>query len=365
MKKLFVVLLIAIVIVVLAACGGEVSSTTQGADTTAPVITTPATTNQVSGTTPATTTTEPEVPETTLPGIDILYGDEADRAIDPDWSRDHSIAFENHHVSLDYNTALVIKMIRSENSIYEDLVGTVVNGDDEYAGVINSQYRWVVTIEGQDIEIERFSIYHQISEGYIRMDLGDDFLLSEPASEDGYDIWLRIYDVRSGEIMYYAWFTDYHYDGLYQFVSSPPTVLPPYVGLDMPYAIPVSGPDGYENLFDRSVETRLVTADLATPIVWKCAEPVKAVGYLLVGTGEDALHPERVPTDWNLYGSNDGTDWKMIGGRNLGALEEASNYDSRYFDVSSSADAYTYFKLEFNAPSEYQLSEFVIYQEIK
>lgn len=113
------------------------------------------------------------------------------------------------------------------------------------------------------------------------------------------------------------------------------------------------------------MKTRLLTSDLATPIVWKYDEPVKAIGYVFVGTGDDALHPERVPVGWKLYGSKDGTDWKMIGGHDLGALEKASHYDNRYFDASNSADAYRYFKLEFVAPSEYQLSEIALYQEFQ
>ncbi len=368
MKKLFVVLLIAVVIVILAACGGEASSTTQGADMTAPAVTTPATANQVSSTTPATTTGK--APETTLPGIDILYGDEADRAIDPDWNMDHSISFENHHARFQYNWALVVKMVECDNQIYQDIVWTVSAEDadeDTYAGVLNPAYRFVVTFEGQDIEIERFSIYHQISDGYIRMDLGDDFAFPDNSEEkDGFDVWLRIYDARNEEVVYYAWFTDPYYDGLYQFPPSlPPSSIPSYAGLTFLNATPVSGPEGYENLFDMDVKTKLLTSDLATPIVWKYDEPMKAFGYVFVGTGEDALHPERVPTGWKLYGSSDGTDWKMIGGHNLPVIEEASNYDTRYFDASNSADAYEYFKLEFDAPSEYQLSEIAICQEIK
>ena len=179
--------------------------------------------------------------------------------------------------------------------------------------------------------------------------------------------WLRICDARNEEVVYYyAWFTDPRYDGLYQFPPAPPpSYIPSYAGLTSPNATPVSGPEGYENLFDMDGKTKLLAADLATPIVWQYAEPVKAIGYVFVGTGDDALHPERVPVGWKLYGSKDGTDWKMIGGHDLGALEEASNYDSRYFDASNSADAYRYFKLEFDAPSEYQLSEIAIYQEIE
>jgi len=371
MKKLFVVLLIATMIVILAACGSEASSTTQGADTTTSAITTPVTTTAevTTITTPATTKSDP--PETTLPGIDILYGDEADRAIDPDWNAGYSISFENHHARFQYNWALVVKMVTCDNHIYSDIVWTVSNedvDDEGYAGVLNPAYRFVVTFEGQDIEIERFSIYHQGGEGYIRMDLGDDFSFPDNLEEKGgFDVWLRICDVRNEEVVYYyAWFTDPRYDGLYQFPPAPPpSYIPFYAGLTSPNATPVSGPEGYENLFDMNGETKLLTSDLATPIVWKYEEPVKAFGYVFVGTGDDALHPERVPTGWKLYGSNDGIDWKMIGGHHLQALEAAGNYDSRYFDASNSAGAYTYFKLGFDAPSEYQLSEIAIYQEFQ
>ena len=246
-------------------------------------------------------TTEPVPPETTPEGIDILYGDEADRAIDPDWNQGHSIAFENHHASLNYNWALVIKMIRSENAIYEDLVLTV-GDEDGVSGFVDDKYRFVVTIEEQNFEIERFSLYHKVNEGYIRMDLGADYVLFEDPEEDGVDVWLRIYDDDTDELVYYAWFTDYHYDGPYQFPScgGPPSELPSYAGLSTLYATPVSGPEGYEKLFDGTMQTALLTSD-TEGIVWKYDKAVKAVGYLLVGAGDDALHPERVPTGFLIF----------------------------------------------------------------
>lgn len=55
------------------------------------------------------------------------------------------------------------------------------------------------------------------------MDLGDGFLIPEDPEEDGYDVWLRIYNARTNEVVYYAWFADYHYDGPYEF---PACILP-------------------------------------------------------------------------------------------------------------------------------------------
>ncbi|MBQ4120411.1 MAG: hypothetical protein IJD35_00200 [Clostridia bacterium] len=236
MKKLFVVLLIAIFILALAACGGEASSTTQGADTTTPAVTTPAvttpmTTTAVEITTTAPMTTQVKTPETTLPGIDILYGDEADRAIDPDWNEGHSIAFKNTDAALDFNMVLMIKMVESKNPIYEELVITDFDSpldDTLYEGRINPKYRFVVTVDGQDIEIERFLVLSQTQGGSIRMDLGEDFVYPVDWNQKGgIDVRLRIYDVSTDEVVYYAWFTDPRYDDLYYFAppEHPPIIF--------------------------------------------------------------------------------------------------------------------------------------------
>ena len=72
------------------------------------------------------------------------------------------------------NWAYVILFTESENAIYEDLVMTLQDseGDDSDAWVLNQDYKWVVTVDGKPIEIKRFSIYHQVTGGYVRLDLG-------------------------------------------------------------------------------------------------------------------------------------------------------------------------------------------------
>ena len=349
MKRFYVLLFTMILLFVFVSCGESVS-TSQTPITTAPLQTTPA----------DTTTAPIQTPETTLSGVDILYGQEADRAIDLDCGSGHSIALEKHHASLDYHWALVIKMLETENAIYEELVSTEVGNNGTAQGVINADYRWVVSIDGLDVEIKNFSFYHEITHGYVRMDLGADFVLPEFVTFEGYDVWLRIYDTKTNEVAFYAWFTDYHYDnGLFLPHVGPPSMLPSHevIGGE----ILLSGPEGYEAVFDRNAETYLCAHELATPIVWRYAEVVTVDAYAFWGSHDDAVNLHKVPSAWKLYGSLDGHEWNLIAEEYNEIPEEIANYSERYGGLSESV-TYQYFKLEINIPKDYPLSSLYEYR---
>lgn len=358
MKKLFVVLLIAIVIVALAACGGEESSTTKGSDTIAPVATTAVTTTVAETTTTTPTTTTGKAPETTLPGIDILYGDEADRAIGVVYPRVHAMWITLGPVELDYNFSLFLKMIQSENMIYEDLFVTVTDEYGDPTWACNPDYKWVLTIDGMSTEIERFYVDHGGNNGIVYMDIGE--LYRKLVDYDfpcALDILLQIYRVETNEVQYYAWFTDPRYEGLYVytpgfydgFISIPPSAIE---GASL-----VSGPQNAERLFDFDFKTKLRTQDQTLPIVWKYDSAVNVVAYTFWGARDDSSHPERVPIAWKLYGSNDGENWDLIDEKSYDAPNEVSDYCQRH-EVLENAVTYSYFKLEMIAPTEYQLTEF-------
>ena len=362
MKKLFVVLLIAIFILALAACGGEASSTTQGADTTTPAVTTPATTVPVTTTVAETTTTTPtttqvKTPETTLSGIDILYGDEADRAIGVVYPRVHAMWITLGPIELDYSFSLFLKMIQSKNMIYEDLFTTVTDEYGDPTWACNPEYKWVLTIDGMSTEIERFYVDHDENNGIVYMDISEIYRkLADYDFPRALDVLLQIYRVETNEVQYYAWFTDPRYEGLYVympgfydgFITLPPSAIE---GASL-----VSGPQNAERLFDFDFKTKLRTADLATSIIWKYDNAVNVVAYTFFGARGDSSHPERVPIAWKMYGSNDGESWDLIDEKNYETPKEVSDYCERYEKLEN-AVAYSYFKLEMIAPTEYQLTE--------
>ena len=318
--------------------------------------------------TPTTTavTTTPVTPEPTLSGIDILYGDEADHAID--FSRKNEFSDSYHatyfwygELELDYHQALVIKMIKCKNRIYEDLFYTVLDQYGDETWQVNSDYRWVVTIDGVPIEIERFFVYHYGESGTVYMDLGEDFLPVIPLKGEvhAYDILLQIYRAETDEVMYYAWFTDPRYEGLYEYSIPCLDGFIHYPDHAIEGASLVSGPADAERLFDCDFKTKLRTKDLTTPIIWKYDEAVTAVAYMFLGANDDASHPERLPTDWKIYGSNNGSDWVLIAEEDLQTPKETSDYTGRYAEFTT-AVTYSCFKLEMTAPVEYQLSDIVL-----
>ena len=392
MKKILFLFLVLITVLSVVACGDEASTTTEAEATTSTLpVTTVVTTDAVSDTktpetsavtettqtptTVAVTTTESgshETPPEDL-GVDILNGDPENRAINPTWKGTDAIAFENHHSVLDFNVALVMLMTDSENAIYQDLIMTQEGEEGNDAWELNQDYKWVVTVDGTDYEIKRFSIYHQVTKGYVRMDLGSEFQFSEDVDDKGvhaYDVWLRIYDVKTDAVAYYAWFTDPEWNGAYEFVAPKATQLVPDANRDPSHvaaegATAFSGPVGYTgelygNLFDGNVESKLCTGDLTTPIVWKYAEAVEIVSYSLVGARDDATYKSRVLTKWKFYGSSDGTKWDLLDEQTLETPETVTNYGERNFKLEAAA-TYLYFKLEPVDAAKYQLSELIVY----
>ena len=385
MKKLLVVAVVALLALALVACGGETATTTKDtATTTAPTTTvagTPETTTPAVGeTTVAPETTK--APDTTVApgtdaeveGIDIINGDAADAAINPTWQGLNAGAFENHHKALDYHWAYVILFQECENAIYEDLFMTVTDDDGNETWLRNEDYKWVLTLDGKEYEIETFSLYHVTTYGYVRLDLGEDFVLNEK-NEDGNvvyeEIYLRIYDTTNDDkIMYFAYMTDPDWNGPHEFTPPAPIEMVADPNRDpsevkIPGATAFSGPAGYsgetyENLFDYDdngepkVNTKLCYNEVED-IIWTYAEPVYVTSYSIIGAGDDNNYPGRVITNFKFYGSTNGTDWKLLDEQSGDPLTEATSYGERNFKLTQGVE-YSYFKIEFTHDSTYQLS---------
>ncbi|MBR6769074.1 MAG: hypothetical protein IKM34_06275 [Clostridia bacterium] len=411
MKKLIIVMVVALLALALVACGGDAPTTTKGVDTTAakpgvdttaakpgddttaakPGVITTAKPGDNTTAKPGDDTTAKPGDDTTpvLPGvegIDILNGTEEDRAINPaGLTGDMNVgAFENHHASLDMNWAYVILFQECENAWYTELVMTVPSDEEggEDTWVMNEDYKWILTLEGEDHVIERFSVYHVTTYGYVRLDLGPDFEL-KAKDEDGKvryaEIKLRIVDVTKDNepVVFYAYMTDPEWNGVHEFVPPKPTELDPDPNRDpaeveITGATAISGPEGYTgehytNLFDRTdddqinVQTKLCdSGEVPTPIVWKYDEAKYVTSYSLVGAGDDQTYPSRIPTVFKFYGSNDGNNWTLIDEKNGEAATEGSNYAERNFKLAKGVE-YSYFKLELDVTSTYQMSGIMLW----
>lgn len=379
MKKLLVLLFALVLVVALAACGTPdetTPGTTPKTNTTTPEVTT--TSADTSAAPPPVVTTQaPGTDEPKLPGVDILNGDFENMAITPNWKGADACAFEEH-AALNFNVALVVHMQYCESSIYEELILTTdAEASNQSNWELNESYRWVVVIDGKEIEIERFSILNDRDSGYVRMDLGSDWKYSDDVDDSGYhnyEIWLKIYDktAEGTDPAFWAYLTDPDWNGPYMFKKPEPIIMlddadrdPSHVALPAKDAQPLSGPAGmaaetYNLLFDGDVRSKLCTRDIAEPITFKYDSAIHLLSYSLVNANDDASYPERTPLAWKLYGSHDGSQWDLIDSQELTETDN-TNYQERNFKLSKEAE-YSYFKFEPIISGEmYQLSEIIMY----
>ena len=383
MKKILLFAMVVLVLAAFVACGGTETTTpattTQGDNT--------ATTTTAADTTVAETTTEDNssisAPSLYDQGENIMNGDPDYMAIDPFWNGSFPIAFENHHADLDFHWALVIKMQESVESVYEQLIGTNPELEENSSNyVVNNQFVWNVVINGTTYVIDRLSIYTFITSGYVRMDLGEEF---EPAEgTQKYDVSLKITDVDSGEIVFWAWFTDPVLIGEFEFEKPAPDVMVPSgtVGeneeaLATGKLQGVSGPAGfssetYTNLFDGEVRKKLCTDDVTTPIVFAITDDVvtfSITSFSIVGANDDSSYTDRVVKSFKLYGAASGdadrSTWELLlDVTDSGETEtEVKNYQEYNYKFEE-ASTYRYYILEVvREAGTYQIGDLVLYAE--
>ena len=411
MKKLLVVAVVALLALALVACGGETATTTKGAETTpkAPVVTTP---KDVTTTTPTTdpvvpndttaTTTakgdDPVVPGETatttsnggtvtppeeLKGIDLINGEDADRAINPTWQGMNAGAFENHHAELDYIWCFVFKILETEEFVMDELILL----DDEVGyGVVLEDYDWTLYINGEDVPINSFLVpmgsVTNAGFTYVRIDLGE---WAPELGEHEYDIKLKITEAGSDEVLYWAWFSDPEWCGPYVYNRAPDIEVIPTdeVPADVE-ALPtgsltgISGPESlaatetYVKLFDGLAKTKFCSSDYTVPLIFTVANASSLKGISLCGANDDEKFPERIPVKFKLYGSDDGTEgsWNLVLDVNKTVDDlTVANYGEHYYAFEEAVD-YTYFKFVIEdasgaATPKYQFSEIYLYTDKK
>ena len=379
MKKLLVLLLALLVAIVLVACGEPTATTNPDAETT------PESTTAGAGgdeTTPAEST--PKAPDVTTgkplfeEGYDILFGSPDYAAIDAGWNQGlWPCAFEEHHPELDYNWCVVFKMYPTTEFVQESLIAM-----DEEAGVGTAyeDYKWTLIIDDEEHVITEFSIPQRSGFIYVRMGLGADY---KPVDgEHEYDIKLKITDATTGDIVYWAYFTDPDWGGKYLFT---PPVIPEVIPTEKPETVEslpegslqgISGPAGYtanetyEKLFDGMARTKLCTEDHASNIIFMVTDNVYTYsikGFGLVGANDDEKFPERVLTKFKIYGSDTGSadgSWNLLLSVDKSAdFGTITNYGEYYYGLEEASE-YRYYMIEVDPEiAKYQLSEVILYAE--
>ena len=238
MKKLAFLLLLFSLLLLLMACAGQTPTTTEAFSSEPPMtttlpqaaITTPAATTPAVTTPPITTTLPPMTEPTTTPPttqppkpkekpIDILWGAKENCFVDDSYYGS-GFMFRNDLEVFDNRWALTMVMRECESKIYELLVLTTSQEGYSTEWEMNRDYKWVLTIDGEKIEIENFDVLNNLTNGYVTLDLGS---WQYPADEGHkFDIRLDIYDAYTGDALYYAWFTDPYWAGKGQTV--PPSL---------------------------------------------------------------------------------------------------------------------------------------------
>ena len=384
MKKLLIFMLIALVTLALVACGGETTTataeTTAAPDGTVGSVTT--TTTDIADTTTTEPTNDSGDQTPVREGANIFNGDPENRIIDPYWGGSlveqetpTAGVFEKHHAQLNFHWAYILKGIRNENAIFEELI--LRTGESAYAHEMNADYQWVLIIDNDEIVVENFYNYYPV-EGTIllRLDLGEDFV---PKAKHGYDITLEIRDVVSEEVVYYAWLTDPALTGPHHHITKEYVIAdknrdPDHVlitgakGESGPE--PLSNGELYTNLFDYDLEegsymdpfTKLCTQDYEHAIIWSYDTPVVAYSYSLIGANDDASYDYRVPTKFKLYGKNAEGEWVLIDEQNKEPITDAVNFSERNFEIAEDkVDMYSSYKLEVIGEKKYQLSSIQLF----
>ena len=135
-----------------------------------------------------------------------------------------------------------------------------------------------------------------------------------------------------------------------------------------------SGPDGANDregssrLFDHNPDTKWCNTNVEQArkeIFFHTNEPVKAIQYSLTMANDHESNPERVPSAWTLYGSNDNASWTAIDKGDAGdknTLVSAKNGEKVTFSIMHRGK-YQYYKLVFDTPGAkgVQFADFELY----
>lgn len=127
--------------------------------------------------------------------------------------------------------------------------------------------------------------------------------------------------------------------------------------------------ESYDKLFDFDHGSKWCAnrdGDNDFYVIWEMGEPVAIDGYKLVTANDADEFPERNPSEWTLYGSDDGEDWNEIHTQTDAGLP-AENFAEYSVELPERADSYSFYKLEITAlagdAGTVQLSEFILLYE--
>ena len=134
------------------------------------------------------------------------------------------------------------------------------------------------------------------------------------------------------------------------------------------------GPGGANNqegsayLFDHDPDTKWCNTKVEQAcgeILFHTNEPVKAIQYSLTMAKDHESNPNRVPSEWTLYGRNDNASWTAIDKGDAGdknTLVRAKNGEKVTFSIMHRGE-YKYYKLVFDTPGKegVQFADFELY----
>lgn len=126
--------------------------------------------------------------------------------------------------------------------------------------------------------------------------------------------------------------------------------------------------EGSACLFDNDPGTKWCNTNVAEAreeILFHTDKPVKAIQYSLTMANDHESNPDRVPSAWTLYGSNDKVSWTAIDNGDAGdkdTLLSAQNGEKVTFSIMHRGE-YQYYKLVFGTPGEegVQFADFELY----
>ena len=126
--------------------------------------------------------------------------------------------------------------------------------------------------------------------------------------------------------------------------------------------------EGSTYLFDHDPDTKWCNTNVEQAreeIFFHTEKPVKAIQYSLTMANDHESNPDRVPSAWTLYGSNDNAFWTAIDKGDAGdqnTLLSAKNGEKVTFSIMHRGE-YQYYKLVFDTPGTdgVQFADFELY----
>ncbi|MCU4165991.1 hypothetical protein [Carboxylicivirga caseinilyticus] len=119
-------------------------------------------------------------------------------------------------------------------------------------------------------------------------------------------------------------------------------------------------------LFDGQTSTKYCTKTIPASIAWTMKERVKLKWYVIYTANDNETRPGRNPSEWGLFGSNDGLKWTLIDAVKDPQLPDANNVGVAF--KISKPKAYSYYSIKFNSSDGadiLQVSEIGLYTNAK